>query len=403
MEASADRMTARRAVVPQAALREDNLARVACLVFKAPRPLSRAGVAVQAGVSRATASRLVDDLVRGGMLAEVGTTQSGGRGRPGVDLAPSGARFVALGLQVGVAHLTVRALDLAGEIVAEERRSGDFVGSQAGRVLGRLGRLAADLIAGLRPGVQVVGAGVALPGLVSRDSGLLHHAANLGWSEVDVTARLGPALDGIAISVGNEAAFAAVSAARSAPGRPSGLHDFLYLSGEVGIGGAIVRDGEVLGGRHGWAGEIGHMCVDPAGPPCGCGATGCLEAYAGRRALLTAARLPPDGSPKLIVAAHRTGDRAAQDALSAAATAIGIAVSGAIHLLDLPTVVLGGDLALIGPSILERVRDGMLARLISGRWSTPELRIGPTDPSAPATGAAIAELERIINAPAAFL
>ena len=76
--------------------------------------------------------------------------------------------------------------------------------------------------------------------------------------------------------------------------RPDRTLSFLYLSGEVGIGGALVVDGAVFGGRHGWSGEIGHTVVDPAGPLCRCGSTGCLEQYAGKDALMRAAALDLD-------------------------------------------------------------------------------------------------------------
>ena len=122
---------------------------------------------------------------------------------------------------------------------------------------------------------RLVGAGLALPGIVSADSGRLLLAPNLGWADVDARALLGPAaVGGLTLRVGNEADLAARTIASPAPGRPGHLADFLYVSGEIGIGGAAVVDGRVMGGRHGWAGEIGHVCVDPTGPTCGCGSTG---------------------------------------------------------------------------------------------------------------------------------
>ena len=74
---------------------------------------------------------------------------------------------------------------------------------------------------------------------------------------------------------------------------PAGCHgDFIYLSGEVGIGGAVMIDGRAMEGDHGWFGEVGHICVDPHGPPCPCGSTGCLERYAGKEAILRPVSLP---------------------------------------------------------------------------------------------------------------
>ena len=100
---------------------------------------------------------------------------------------------------------------------------------------------------------------------------MLLRAPNLGWADVDVVTALGPGpLAGVPVSVGNEADLAAVTVSSVRPGVAGRLQDFLYVSGETGIGGAVVLDGVPLRGRHGWAGEIGHVTVDVAGPPCPC-------------------------------------------------------------------------------------------------------------------------------------
>jgi predicted NBD/HSP70 family sugar kinase len=96
----------------------------------------------------------------------------------------------------------------------------------------------------------------------------------LDWVGVAPAPQLKGAL-GVDVWVGNEADLAAGAVAEIAPGRAGRLADFLYVSGGSGVGGAVVVDGEVHTGSRGWAGEIGHVCVDPAGPACGCGSTGC--------------------------------------------------------------------------------------------------------------------------------
>lgn len=387
----------------QASLREVNLALVTRTAFAARQPLSRAGLAERTALSRATVSRLVDELIRGGLLTEEQHPVVAGRGRPAVSLVPSAARFVALGLHVGVAQITARVVDLTGATVAQHTEPGDFVGSDPAEVLGELARLAARLVSGLPQGLHVVGAGLALPGIVSAPSGRLLRAPNLAWEEVEAGDRLSGALGTIPLSVGNEADLAAMSVARTAPGRPSATRDFLYVSGEIGIGGSIVREGAVLHGGHGWTGEIGHVCVDPNGPRCGCGANGCLEAFAGRRVLLAGAGLPPGGSVRDIVARAESGGQETLPVLDRAADAIGIAVSSALHLLDLPAVVLGGDLAVLGPLIRDRVTAVLARRMLSSSWAVCDIVIGSGDPSAAATGAALVELERVVVDCASYL
>lgn len=351
-------------------------------------------------MSRATVSRLVDELVHGGVLTEQRRTSTGERGRPAVPLVPAAGRFAALGLQVNPSHLTTRVLDLSGSVVAERTVTGDFLDSDPVKVLRRLGSTAAKLMDGLPKRIRVVGAGLAVPGIVTEESGTLLRAPNLAWTEVDARTYLADALGAVPITTGNEADHAAVRFARARPGSLGSARDFLFISGEFGIGGSIVRDGAVLRGSRGWAGEIGHVCVDPNGPPCGCGANGCLEAFAGRLALLAGAGLPPNASASEIAVRAKAGDRKARSTVDAAAEAIGVAASSAVNLLDVPTVVLGGDLAVLGPLLRARV-EAVVARRVLAR--TPEILFSAADPSTSATGAAITELERLVANPAAYL
>ena len=142
--------------------------------------------------------------------------------------------------------------------------------------------------AGLRP----AGLAVAVPGLVARSSTTVVRAPNLGWHDTDIAAHLtGP----LRLTVDNEANFGALAELwlggdDSAPG------DFIHVSAEVGIGAAIVLDGELLRGRRGFAGELGHVPVEPDGPRCPCGGSGCLEQYAGEAAVLRAAGIDAPGT-----------------------------------------------------------------------------------------------------------
>ncbi|HVV13649.1 ROK family protein [Amycolatopsis sp.] len=387
----------------QSTLRANNLALVTRTVCASARPLSRADVAAATSLARATASRLADDLVAGGVLGETEPGSAVGRGRPGTPLVP-GSALAALGLQVNAGFLAARVIDLRGRVVAEATEYDDFVGSDPAPTLARLGDLSARVCGGVPAGVRLVGAGLAVPGLVAEESGLLVRAPNLGWSDVRPAELIkGEALSGLSPNVGNEANLAARTIAAVAPGRPGEFADFVYLSGEIGIGGAAVSGGEVMSGRHGWAGEIGHVCVDPAGPRCRCGATGCLETYAGRDALLAAAGLTPASSPAELAELAARGDKRARAALSGTARALGVALAGVINVLDIPTVVLGGHLAHLAELLAPEVEAHLGARVLSAHWAPPHIE--PAGPLlAPgATGAAYRELATVLADPAAWL
>jgi predicted NBD/HSP70 family sugar kinase len=385
----------------QSTLRSSNLALVLRTVCAADRPLSRADVAVHTGTTRATAARLVDELVAGELLDEGERAAISRRGRPATPLLP-GARIGALGLQVDAGLLAARVLDLRGRVVAERVEEDDLVGSDPAGTLARLGELTADLLAGLPAGLRLAGAGLALPGLVDAAAGSLLRAPNLGWSDVPAVDLLAAQLpDGLRPVLGNEADLAARTVAETAPGRSGPVRDFLYLSGQIGIGGAAVLDGRVVTGSAGWAGEVGHVCVDPDGPSCRCGSTGCLEQYAGRHALLAAAGLPLDTPPAQVLA--RAGEADVRQALDAAADALGVALAGVVNVLDLPAVVLGGHLAALADLLRPRLEELLVRRVLSARWRRPVVEAVTGPPAAGATGAALRALGDVLADPVAWL
>ncbi len=391
----------------QSSLRTSNLALLASRVFSSPEPVSRADIAAETGMTRSTASRLADELVAIGLVRELDPVASSGPGRPAVPLLPARGTFVALGLEVNVSRMAVRAVDLAGQVLAERIVVDDFSSSDAPAVLGRLADLLEPIAAiGAVGSARLVGAALALPGLV-RDNTLLR-APNLGWSDIRPAEVLAPVLDrlGAGLVVENEADLAALTTARVRPGAPGEHRDFIYLSGENGVGAGIVRNSEVWLGANGFAGEIGHIQVDPKGPECGCGNRGCLERFAGRRAILNAAGLPRGaGSEELLKACEDDASphhERARRAVDAAADALGIALGTAINILDIPAVVLGGHLAPLTGLLAPPLQKILSRRVLASRWSAPQILPAPDDETPGATGGAWSLLEGVIADPAAW-
>ena len=176
--------------------------------------------------------------------------------------------------------------------------------------------------------------------------------------------------------------------------------DFLFVSGEVGIGSALVVGGTIASGRHGWAGGIGHVCVDPDGPRCACGARGCLEAFAGERALCEAAGVT---DRRELTAALDARDPRALDALAAAAHALRIALSAALNLLDVSRVVLGGHLGTLADHLVTGVRDEVVSRVVAAPFAPPEIEAAALGDAPAALGAAHRALTRLLDAPASWL
>jgi len=204
-------------------------------------------------------------------------------------------------------------------------------------------------------------------------------------------------LDGVDVGLGNEADYAALSVALAAPGRLAERPSFLYVSGSVGVGSAFVFNGEVFSGRHGWAGELGHVCVDPSGAICGCGAQGCLETIAGRGAILAAAGRDDWDA---LAADAAAPDAALGEVLGRVGRALGIALAGTLNLLDVSHVTLGGTLADLAPALIPTLVDEVNARVLSAPFDALTVETVATAETGAALGAAYAGAQVILTDPA---
>ncbi|MET8786644.1 ROK family transcriptional regulator [Streptomyces sp. NPDC004589] len=382
----------RRLPDTQQGMRRRNLARVMHTV-SAEGPLSRAAVASRIGLTRAAVSTLVDELIRTGLLEELGPERPGRVGRPGSALTVSGRGPAGIGAEIGVDHLAVCAVDLRGAVRARAVRHGTNRGRPPQPVLGELTALVGRVVAEAeREGLWPAGLAVAVPGLVARDARTVVRAPNLDWHDLD----LGPLLPArLPLTVDNEANFGSLAELWLGEATP---RDFLHVSAEIGIGGAVVVDGRLLRGTHGFAGELGHVPVRPDGPECACGGRGCLEQYAGEEAVLRAAGLPP-GQDRVGLLAERAaqGDTEVRGALGEAGTALGIALTGAVNLLDPQAVVVGGALAALAPWLLPSL-ERELARRTAGRGCAVAVsRLGP---EGPLLGAAHSVVRAVLDDPA---
>jgi predicted NBD/HSP70 family sugar kinase len=365
-------------------------------------PRSRATIAQETGLNKTTVSRLVGELIELGLLLERGIEARGTAGRPGqvVDVARDGA--VALGLEINVDYLSVQATDLAGGSRYRAREGGDNRGQDAGSVLDRLAALVAGALEEVRAqGVRAIGATVALPGLVDVGGGTLLAAPNLGWTDVaivdELRARIGAPLP---LDADNEANLAAL--AELWEGVAVGIGDFMYASGQVGVGGGIVLGGELFRGYRGFGGELGHMVIDAAGAPCACGSRGCLETRCGLEPLLASSGATPlaPGSARPVAELARRARAQDPDALAAlheCGTWLGIALGNVANLLSPQAVVLGGYFAPIANWLAPAIEHELAARVLGG--AVPPVLTGSLGAEAAVRGAAATQLRRVLADP----
>ncbi|MFJ6699272.1 ROK family protein [Streptomyces sp. NPDC091272] len=372
--------------------------------------ITRAQVAARVGLTRAAVSSLVEQLLEGGFLAESGKTFSGQAGRPGTVLQVARTGAAGLGIEINIDYVTVCAVDLGGSDRVRLTEHLDNRGTPPADVFRRVARIAARATeSAAEQQLRLVGVQLALPGLVS--GGTVRHAPNLGWSRVAVEglfaqalAALRPDLGPLPVSADNEANLAALAELWFGGHRAD--RSFLYLSGEVGVGGALVLGGQLLHGAHGFAGEIGHAVAHADGPTCRCGARGCLEQYAGQLALLRNAGLDENaGVPGVAELERRAaaGDEPALAALRTAGEKLGLVLSGAVNLIDPEAVVLGGIYRGLAPWLLPAVDRELSQRVVSGLWAagSPRLRASSLSGDA-ARGAAALVVRAVLADPAGY-
>lgn len=371
---------------------------------------TRAGVAARVGLTRAAVSSLVEQLLDSGFVTESGKTFSGQAGRPGTVLKVARTGLAGLGVEINIDYVSVCVTDLSGGNRVRLTEHTDNRGSRPSDVLARAAGIASRAFESaaeldLRP----VGVQLALPGLVS--GGTVRQAPNLGWNGVaaqDLFARalaeLLPGRRALPVGSDNEANLAAL--AELWFGGLGRERTFLYLSGEIGVGGALVLNGELLRGAHGFAGEIGHVVVDPEGPECRCGSRGCLEQYAGQRAVLRAAGIDENaGLPGVaeLEARARADDARAVAAIRQAGAMLGLVLSGAVNLFDPDAVVLGGIFRTLMPWLSPPAGGELNRRVVSGLWSAESGRLRASSLTGDAArGAAALVVRDVLADPAAY-
>ncbi|MDQ1702806.1 MAG: hypothetical protein QOF57_2058, partial [Frankiaceae bacterium] len=396
--------------VPALAARHDFLRRhnfgVVLQTIAAHGPLSRAQLAVETGLTKATVSQLAERLMACGLVTELEPSR-GAVGRPGSPLTVNRDGVFGIGVEIAADYVAVCAVDLAGDIVEHVVERGDNREVPATGVVDRAAVLVHALLEELEAGGRTaLGINVAVPGLVEGGN-TVRLAANLpGWDNLPLSAHLAVTLaTRLPIETENEANLAAM--AELWYGRTAG-RDFVHVSGEIGVGGGVVVGGSLFRGVRGFAGELGHVTVDSGGPPCGCGSVGCLEQYAGQDALLRAAGVTgdlgtrdgdADGPVHELVRRAVAGDERTLAALRSAGTALGVALSALVNVFDVPTVVLGGIYAALAPWLEEPVSTELHRRVLASRWEPVTVLVSTLGTQAAVRGAAGVCVDRVLRDP----
>jgi predicted NBD/HSP70 family sugar kinase len=359
-------------------------------------PQSRTQLATRCGVAKSAVAGLLAELAERGLVRPAGVLP--GNGRPSRLVELDGEDAYALALSIEADRLSAVVTDLSGRVLAEQAEAVDVAAVGLQRGMDELAHLAHRVLPG-----PPVGVAISVPGLVDSAAAVLRFAPALRWRDAEIAglmaARLNLPAD--AVAVDNEANLGALAES------VAGVRELFYLSGGTAVGGGLVSGGAILRGARGFAGEVGHIAVDPSGERCACGRTGCLETKANLAAVLRAAAPPGDplhdpalgveGRVALLAHRVRRGDQRAVTAVHELGVALGIALSTVVEVLDPDVVVLGGYFAELGEWLVEPVRVELAARAQPG----PHAQVVPSELGlkAPLRGAAHLAAERLFADP----
>ncbi|WP_202795219.1 ROK family transcriptional regulator [Janibacter sp. HTCC2649] len=370
---------------------------------------SRAGLATETGLSKATTSSLIADLAERGLVREGEIHRAGSVGRPGLTVNLDGRRVAGLGLEISIDYVAVTAVDLTGNVIRESITPMDVPELAVEVVLDRVAGIAQRMLESLRSaGHIVVGFTVAPPGVIDYDAGIVRFAPNLGWRSVALAAglseRIGPECPEIHLE--NDAKLAAV--AEYGAYADSEVQDLVYLSGEVGVGAGIIAEGRLVRGWSGFSGEVGHLALGPSELECSCGRRGCWELVVGLHHFLRLAapvgdvvhdsRRSMDDRLEILRERAASGDERTLEALAAIARDLIRGLSVLVDVLNPRRIVLGGYFAPFGEQLLAPVKSALDERRMDA-GSEVVVAVSALGLSAASRGGALAALEAVFEDP----
>lgn len=362
--------------------------------LRAGAGMSKVELSRRLRMSPTTSGALVADLMNAGLVVTDGFGLSTG-GRPPERLVLNASRPLALAIDLGETDVHVGVFNLRGERIAAERvpfkRSGDQV--RLGQVLLRARRL-------VERHRDVAGVGVAVPGIVDREAGIVRNAANIGWYDFDAVEECAAVLR-LPVSIDRNTNAALLG--EEWWGSGASADPIVLVTLGSGIGAAIKVNGRLVLGASASAGQFGHIPVDADGPVCGCGKRGCLEAMASSRALLRRyAQLRRDGTPRrttvrAVSDAARSGDPASIQALMEIAQRLGMGLVTLVNLINPRQIILGGELMDAEDIILPTVRQAIAERALGISAEVARISVSSFREEAALVGAAALAFESLFH------
>jgi len=305
--------------------------------------ISRADLAKQTGLTRSTISRIVDELLVENLVHEIAESQND-RGRPGILLSLNPKGGAAIGLEIGVHFISILLTDFLSTPTWRNRITLDDSATWKD-----YSQKAEDLI---RQAINIanqnnlvlMGIGAAIWGLINYKERTVQFAPNLHWRDVPLEAKWAQLFQ-VPVYVENDANASALGEYYFGVGKK--IEDFIYISMDIGVGSGIISKGRLFRGAIGFAGEIGHITIDPSGPLCSCGRKGCLETKVGSHVIIQryeALSKEKGMDLEKIIQRGQAGDPISKKVFFEVGEALGTAIGHAVNMFNPSGVILGWSL-----------------------------------------------------------
>lgn len=353
--------------------------------------ITQVELAEATGLSPATVSTIVKQLLATGVVETRNTTRSGRRAQLVTITRKSG---LLVGVHVGARSLRIVFAD-TGFTILDERTLPLPFDHRSDTTLDRTALLITELAEGLgSPIEEILGVGVALPAPIDPATGMVSVPGVLrSWEDIDIPAVLSARIQR-PVFVDNDANLGALGETRLGAAR--GFRDVLYVMASYGVSSGIIIDGTIHHGIAGTAGEIGHTLVDPLGAICHCGSRGCLNAVVGAQYLLDTLQIT-HGALSLtdLIRLAQEGDPGCNQVIQDAGAAIGIVIANTAVTVSPATIVIGGELAQMGELFIEPIRVALSKRIFLGPEDTRPVVESQLQYRAPVMGALALVSDRV--------
>ncbi|OPG16285.1 ROK family transcriptional regulator [Ferroacidibacillus organovorans] len=361
-------------------------------------PISRVEISEQTGLAASTVSVLTSELQGSGFIRESGyATSTGGRRPILLEVNPEGGHFICADLTGS--QITVGVLDLSFQVLREwsfekTRVSGEDLYREL------IKALSSALSWCEQNSFKTLGIGVATPGLMDLGTGKIVEASNLGWRDLDLGKLLEQEFH-LSVTVENDTNAAAYGEFLYGSEHTDHARNMLYIAVGTGVGAGMIIERELYKGSLGMAGEIGHIVIQESGHMCTCGKRGCLETVVSEPALLREYNRKMNassmGSIQNLVEQSEAGDVLARDVLFNAGHILGVVAGNHVNVLNVDSVVFGGDAITRGHVMFAAIIEGLHEVLLPGFEKNLKIRVSSLPLTAGYVGVAYSSLTSVLN------